>query len=174
MTKRHLVGILAGALVLTLAAVIAAGIAPARAQSEGRIAGVVYADKNGNGIREEGEDGVIGATIKFTTSGWETQVDSKDGGAYGIDLNPATYTVTITVAPPGYTLPTTTSRDVSIANAGDAITNVDFGVIPEGTVLPASGGPVSGPVIIVALLGVIAVGAGLVVLGQRRSSAPAA
>ncbi len=166
MAKHTLIIIALGVLVLALTV----GILPAAAQSEGRIAGIVYADKNGNGIRDQGEEGVIGAQLTIESGGWKTTIDSKADGSFSINLNPATYRITI--APPsGYNSPQNATVEVTIANAGDAITNLEFGITPEGTVLPASGGIVSGSVVVVGLIGVLAVGVVLVVVGQRRSKA---
>lgn len=174
MVKRSII-MLVGVLALSLAALLAVGAVPAAAQSEGRITGIVYADKNGNGIREEGEQGVKDARVNFATAGWDTTINSDDTGAFSIDLNPATYTVSIIEVPAGYFQPDKedVTVEVTITSPGE-VQKVEFGLVPEGTVLPASGGVVSGALVIGGLAALVAVGAVLVVVGQRRSRNPSA
>lgn len=152
--------------VLALITALGMGIHVAAAQSEGRIAGIVYHDKNGNGIREEGEEGLADVQVKFDSGGWSTTITTAENGAFSIQLNPATWIVTV-IPPSGYTAPEP-STQAYIAFAGDAVTNIEFGLV-RSTALPASGGMVSTPVIMVGLFGVLAVGVVLIVVGQRRS-----
>jgi hypothetical protein len=161
-------------LVITLAALVMlfAVVLPAAAQSEGRIAGIVYADTNANGIRDEGEPGIKDARVNFASGGWDTTINTADDGSFSIELNPGTWTVTIVELPAGYFEPEVASTEVVVAAAGDAVSNVEFAIVPEGTVLPASGGPVPGYIIIGGLIAMLIAGGALVLLGQRRSQLP--
>ncbi len=166
--------LLVGAL-LALAVVV-----PAAAQSEGQIGGIVYNDKNGNGIREEGEEGVGNVEVKFDSGGWDTSIATADNGAFSIALNPGTWTVTVT-APNDYDAPDNTAT-AFIGNPGDAVTNLEFALIPKAgtaaagtdedgnplTVLPDSGGIVSSEIMIGGLAGVMLIGVALVIIGQRQ------
>lgn len=162
-------------LTITLAAlvVLLAVVMPAAAQSEGRIAGIVYADSNANGIRDEGEPGIKDARINFASGGWDTTINTADDGSFSIELNPGTWTVTVVELPAGYFEPEVASTDVVVAEAGDSVSNVEFAIVPEGTVLPASGGPVPGTVVIAGLVAMLIAGVALVLLGRRRSEQPA-
>jgi hypothetical protein len=154
---------------VVLLGVLMLGAAPAAAQSEGQIGGIVYIDENGNGIRETGEEGLGDVEVTFDSADWNTTINTGDNGAFSIALNPATWTVT--VAPPtGYKAPKS-SVEVVIRNAGEAVTNVEFGLVPleDGEVLPAGGAPISSSVMIGGLVGVLVVGLALVVVGQYRS-----
>lgn len=154
---------------LVLISLLVAGVAAA--QSEGTIGGVVYEDANGNGIRDEGEVGIQDVEVTFSSSGWSTTINTDDKGIFSIRLNPATWTVTVKV-PAGYAAEETT-KEVFLENPGDAVTNLEFPLVPadeEGNpILPESGGLISGTAIIAALFGVMAFGVVLVVVGQRRS-----
>jgi hypothetical protein len=133
-------------------------IAPAAAQSEGQIGGIVYEDTNGNGIREEGEEGLDDIEVKFDSGGWSTTLSTGDNGAFSLNANPATWTVTV-LPPEGYTAPKS-SVEVFISQPGDAVTNLEFGLVPSesGEVLPASGGVVSEGVLIGGLIGLLVAG----------------
>lgn len=145
-------------------------VSPAAAQSEGQIGGIVYIDNNGNGIREEGEEGLNDVEVTFDSGGWETTLNTASNGAFSLAANPATWTVS--VAPPaGYTAPKS-SVEVFIEKPGDAVTNVEFGLVPAeegGEVLPAGGAPVSSLAFIGGLFGLLVVGMALVAYGQIRS-----
>lgn len=176
MVKRLSWILLVGVL-LTLAVVV-----PAAAQSEGQVGGIVYNDKNGNGIREEGEVGVGNVEVIFDSGGWNTAIATADNGAFSIALNPGTWTVTVT-APDEYDAPNNTATAL-IQNPGDAVTNLEFALVPKpgtaaaGTdedgnplsVLPASGGIVSSEIMIGGLVGVMLIGVALVIIGQRQKN----
>ena len=172
MSKRTLI-LLTGLFVTVLVVALLLSAAPAAAQSEGRIAGIAYADANGNGIRDEGEEGLKDVRINFASAGWDTSINTADDGAFSIDLNPATWTVKVIEVPSGYAMPDPDSVEVTIENPGDTVTNLEFGLQAEGTVLPESGSPVPGPAIVAGLVGLLLVGGVLVLFGQRRSSQPA-
>lgn len=173
MFKKKTEFLLLGGLILTTL-LFTLNIGAAFAQSEGQIGGIVYVDKNGNGIREEGEEGLKDVEVTFDSGGWQTAVSTDDSGAFSIALNPATWVVTITV-PSGYTA-ADTSTEVFLEKAGDAVTNLEFPLVPQaaedeesGEVLPESGGIVSSTVIIGALVGVLILGVIMLAVGQRRS-----
>ena len=154
------------------------------AQTEGKIAGIVYVDTNGNGIREEGEEGLQDVEVTFTSAGWNTTINSAESGAFEIMVNPATWTVSVD-PPAGYTADVT-STEVLIENPGEEITNVEFALVVQteddaddtaaadgegDEVLPASGSVVSGGVIIGGLVTLMVLGLGMVLVGQRRNTA---
>ena len=169
------------AAVLILVAILIIGISPALAQSEGQISGVVYIDDNDSNSRDPGEDGVQFIEVTFTSSGWSTTISTNESGAYSIDLNPGEWEVEILV-PDGYTADPST-KQVTIANPGDTVGNVDFGlvaVVEDGDVLPGnedddilptSGGVVSSGVIVSGLIGMMILGMVAVIIGQRRTRA---
>jgi hypothetical protein len=181
MSKRTLI-VLTGLLATVLAAAFLLSVAPAAAQSEGRIAGIAYDDANGNGIREQGEVGLKDVRINFASAGWDTSINTEADGAFSIDLNPATWTVTVIEVPSGYSKPSPDSVEVTIENPGDTVTNLEFGLRPqnnesaapaqssEDTVLPESGSPIPGPVIVAVLVGLLVIGGALVLFGQRRGA----
>ena len=168
-------GVLAAALLLMVTFFLS--VSPASAQSEGRIAGIVYSDNNANGVRDSGEDGVFDVRINYSASGWDVSFNTDANGAFSLDVNPATWTVKIIQVPAGYVMPTS-SQEVVIAKVGDAVTNIEFALVPNtaatatpvpaGDVLPEAGAPVSGNILVVSLLGVMALGAVLVVVGNKR------
>ncbi|NDJ34213.1 MAG: hypothetical protein GYB64_06060 [Chloroflexi bacterium] len=157
---------------------------PAAAQSEGTIAGIVYLDENGNGSRDEGEEGLLDIEVNFATSGWNTTINTDGAGAFTIDLNPATWTVSVLVPEEQYQATTDTSVEVLLEAPGDAVTDVAFGLTPViaadgdgdgveggGEILPESGGPLPETTLIAGLVGLMAFGGVLVFVGQRRSRA---
>jgi hypothetical protein len=173
-TKRTSLSTLLVGSAVALLALLVAGVNPVAAQSEGQIGGIVYIDTNGNGIREEGEEGIQDVEVTFDSGGWSTTISTNDKGAFSLAVNPATWTISIKV-PEGYTAPTT-STEVFIEAAGDAVTNLEFGLVPQSEeeeagkeVLPASGGIVSSGVIVGGLIGMLAIGLTMVFIGQRRS-----
>ena len=168
--------VLLGTMALALLAVFAFGVSPAAAQNEGQIGGIVFQDDNGNGIREEGEEGLQDIEVTFDSGGWNTTINTADNGAFSIDLNPATWNVSILV-PAGYTASSETSEEVVLANPGDTVTNLEFALKPDptsaggdGEVLPASGAAISSEWLIGGLVGLLVIGVALVVVGQRRSA----
>jgi hypothetical protein len=172
MRKKQLARLAALGIVI---AALAALVAPAAAQSEGQIGGIVYIDKNANGIREEGEEGLGDVEVTFESGGFTTTLNTANNGAFSLDANPATWTVSV-AAPAGYTAPKK-SVEVSIENPGDAVTNIEFALVAveevvldeNGEVLPAGGAPISGTAVIGGLVGVMLIGIALVVAGQTRS-----
>jgi len=158
--------------IIAVVIALAALAATAAAQSEGQIGGIVYIDKNANGIREEGEEGLGDVEVTFDSGGWNTTLNTSSNGAFSLQANPATWTVSVK-APAGYTAPKSNVQ-VSIANPGDAVTNIEFALVAvkvgeNGEVLPAGGAPISGTAVIGGLVGVMLIGIVMVVVGQRRN-----
>lgn len=178
---------------LVMLALVAALVTavPVLAQSTGTVSGVVYSDTNGNGVREAGENGVQG--VQLTISGATSQtVTTAADGSFSVSLTPGTYTVEVTLVPAGFFPIENGSSQVTV-NAGGSVSNIEFSIVPRpsaqagttstqgttqttdqttntaGEVLPASGGIVSGPVIVGGLALVLVLGIGLVIAGQRRS-----
>lgn len=160
---------LTGILVALLVALWGPGSTPVVAQSEGRIEGIVFLDVNSNGSRDAGEEGLANVEVVFASGGWSLQVTSGTDGTFGMDLNPATWVVTVN-PPDGYAA-VVSSKEVVIQNPGDTILDVQFGLIEatEGEVLPESGGPIPEVALVGGLVGLLALGAVLVVIGQRRT-----
>ncbi|MGB0383793.1 MAG: SdrD B-like domain-containing protein [Ardenticatenaceae bacterium] len=99
-------------------------------QQKGTVCGVVFNDLNGNGIQDEGEVGIGGATVQLIVDG-ETRTTSTAGDGYCFtDLPVGTYTV-IEIDPEGFVSSTTNVRDVSIGADGSATAN--FGDQQLGT-----------------------------------------
>lgn len=142
------------------------------AQSEGRINGVVYLDSNGNGARDTDEEGVRDVEVVFSSAGWQLPVTTQPDGTFGINLNPATWTITIK-PPTGYAA-LESSKDVTIANPGETF-SVEFALVAseDGEVLPDSGGPVSEGLLIGGLAMLLLIGGVMVYMGQRRSQTTA-
>ena len=157
---------------LTLALSVAlGGVDLAAAQNEGQIGGIVYEDNNGNGIREEGEIGLKDVEVVLDSGGWSVTISTREDGSFSVAVNPATWVVTV-IPPSGYTI-ADPDREAYIEKAGDAVNNLEFGLVPvtgtDGDVLPDSGSVVSFRVIIGGLIGVLVIGVILVVFGQRWS-----
>src|SRR5205085_8858839 len=72
-----------------------------------KLSGYVYVDKNNNGIKEAGEQGIAGVTVTLTgtddlgSAVHAVQATAGDGSYGFISLRPGTYTVTET-QPSGY------------------------------------------------------------------------
>lgn len=140
--------------------------APALAQSEGRIQGLIYNDKNANGSQDTGELGVADVEVVFESGDWRLLITSGLDGTYGMFLNPGTWTVTIN-PPEGWTA-AVTSQDVFIAAAGEEKNGINFAIVEADDVLPESGGPISETTLFIILLALVLMGAALVYVGQKR------
>lgn len=105
--------------------------------STGVIQGIVWNDLNGNGLREEGEPGLAGATITLKSATY-VPIDSFVTGVSGLyqftDLAPASYVLS-RANPPGFVSTTTDNWIVSVV-AGWT-TMVDFGAWIPTTVTPS-------------------------------------
>lgn len=160
-------------LAVMLVAVLLFVLVPATyAQSEGRINGIVYVDKNGNGTRDADEEGLRDVEVVFSSAGWSLPVTTQPDGTFGINLNPATWTITIK-PPTGYAA-LETSKDVTIANPGETF-SVEFALVvsEDGEVLPDSGGVIGEGMLIGGLVGLLVIGGAMVYVGQQRNKAAA-
>ena len=167
MSKRPYVLTSIAALVYGLLAALVVGVVPAFAQNEGTLSGVVYYDKDADGVRDEGEEGLSNIEVKFDSGGWNTTLNTDAAGKFTIPLNPATWTVSVN-PPDGYDAPKG-SVEAVIESAGDTVDTIAFGLVDEGEVLPAGGAPIPASTIIAGLFGLLAIGLGLVAVGQYRS-----
>ena len=111
----------------------------------GSIGDEVFNDRNGNGVRDEGEPGVPNVPLTLTLPGPDNRLDTPDDttrttttneqGIYTFnELPPGPYRVTVT---PPLNLPEVTnpggSRIATTLETGQSLTNVDFGLrSPEG------------------------------------------
>lgn len=170
MKRRSVVwmGVLALAFVFTFAL----GVLPVAAQESGTISGIAYSDNNGNGVRETGEDGVEGVQLTISSGSTSSNVTSAADGSFSASVVPGTWTVTVSSVPSGYYDVEDNSTEVTVGSAGDTVSNVEFAIVPSttdasGEVLPASGGFVSGPVLLGGLALLLVLGAVLVVAGRR-------
>lgn len=107
----------------------------------GSIAGTVFNDIDGDGVRDEGEGALAGWTVFLDADGDgifggnELGVSTDDAGNWLLaDLQPQVARVVL-AAPAGYlvTAPVAGYHDVALA-AGDAITGRDFGVLQLGSI----------------------------------------
>ncbi len=111
----------------------------------GSIGDEVFNDRNGNGVRDEGEPGVPNVPLTLTLPGPDNRLDTPDDttrttttneqGIYTFDqLPPGPYRVTVT---PPLNLPEVTnpggSQIETTLETGQSLTNVDFGLRrPQG------------------------------------------
>ncbi|MGE0084616.1 MAG: SdrD B-like domain-containing protein [Desulfococcaceae bacterium] len=98
------------------------------------ISGLVFEDKNGNGVQDEGENGIPGVAVELTDSTGQViaSVISGEDGRYAFDpVNPGNYTVKET-DPEGYISTTGNSVDVTLPDGGTA--PVNFGDQKKGSI----------------------------------------
>lgn len=97
--------------------------------AQGTIAGVVFEDRNGNGILDAGEPGIAGVTVN-RSSGSSTTTDAN--GAYRFtSVTPGNYTISI-VIPASYAAGGVTSQNVSISSGGAA--SASFALVARGVI----------------------------------------
>jgi uncharacterized protein (DUF2141 family) len=102
--------------------------------SEGNISGTVFGDMNGNGVRDEGEIGIAGVTLKLVSADGEVvgeEVTRVDGSYVFTGAIPGSYTVEET-DPEGYASITANTKSVTMSSGGSAIAN--FADIAQGTI----------------------------------------
>ena len=77
----------------------------------GVVSGTVYLDTNGNGIKDDGENGISGVTVKAVDAGGREYPEQKTDadGQYSFKSLPGDKSVTITVLNPGSTDPSQTN-----------------------------------------------------------------
>lgn len=101
-------------------------------QASGTLAGLVFSDTNGNGLRDEGESGIGGVTLRATgATGTRTTFTGGDGTYQFAALVPGAYTVEET-DPSGFASTTPNLRAVSLASGGSA--SASFGDQPIQTI----------------------------------------
>lgn len=99
----------------------------------GQVSGVVFHDRDGDGVRdEEREPGLAEREVVFTDArGRSRAVRSDAFGLYAIALAPDAYTVTQSL-PDGWTQTTPATAAVSLdVGAGQAVWDVDFGSVEK-------------------------------------------
>ena len=89
-------------------------------QAQGVIQGVIFDDRNGNGVQDSGEPGVGGVTV--TRGDGPTTATSLDGSYVFTDVVPGRYTLSITV-PDGYIAGGLTTRTMNVASGGASPAN---------------------------------------------------
>ena len=99
--------------------------------SPGSIGDTVWCDTNGDGIQDEGEEGIGGIIITLTLpDGSEITTTTDDNGNYIFEgLADGDYTVTISGIPDDKALTTAGSIDVSLG-VGENYEDADFGLTP--------------------------------------------
>lgn len=101
-------------------------------QAAGTLAGLVFSDANGNGLRDAGENGIGGVTIRATgADGTRTTFSAGDGSYQFPALVPGNYTVEET-DPAGFVSTTPNVRAVSLTSGGSAAAS--FGDQPVQTI----------------------------------------
>jgi len=94
----------------------------------GIIAGFVFDDANGNGVRDAGEAGIGGVTVQLGGSAFATTSTSSDGAFSFLMLGAGSYTVT-SEGPVGWTY-TTGALDVMLLTDFTFVTDADQGWMP--------------------------------------------
>lgn len=95
------------------------------AQGAGKVAGLVFFDSDGDGLRDPAEEGLPGVSVTLTAGAYTNSVTTAADGSYAFTgLVNGAYTVTQTDLP-GYASSTDNLAQVSIAG-GNSVT-VDFG-----------------------------------------------
>jgi hypothetical protein len=91
----------------------------------GSISGMKYNDKNGNGVKDAGDNGLAGWTINLTGSATASATTDANGNYSFTGLTSGTYTVR-EVAQNGWTQTSANPADVNLT-AGQNVTGVNFG-----------------------------------------------
>jgi hypothetical protein len=89
-------------------------------QAQGVIQGVVFDDRNGNGVQESGEPGIGG--VALTRGDGPVAATSLDGAYVFTDVVPGRYTLSVTI-PDGYIAGGLTTRTVNVASGGSSAAN---------------------------------------------------
>lgn len=143
----------------------------------GAITGVTWDDKNGNGVRDDGEPPLAGVEVTITDSSGNTvgkETTGSDGSYNLTGLPVGQYTVTFTT-PDGRTPTTPVTVSVTltldnqrfVANAGFQAPRPASATTPPPGGLADTGSPVSLPGLLVAL-GLLLAGAAVTIAGLRR------
>ncbi len=101
-------------------------------QEEGTVSGIVFADTNGNGARNEFEKGITGVTVTLLSGGTVSSTTTSGDGSYRFaGLSAGVWTVQET-DPEGYD--STTDNTVNVNVGSESAATANFGDIPYGTV----------------------------------------
>ena len=107
-------------------------------QAKGTVAGAVFIDLNGDGVRDPGEAGIGGVTVSLinpsTGAVIATTTTAGDGSYLFTDITPGSYTVRET-DPSGYVSTTSNSVPITVPPGGAA--NAQFGDQQVGTITGA-------------------------------------
>ncbi len=109
---------------------IVGGVTPTATPGKGEIRGMVYEDRDRNGVLEEGEPPLAGARVTLRTAAGaflRQQETGSEGVFLFVDLAPGAYRV-VEADPPGYFSTTDNQRPVDIGAGETAV--VDFGDAP--------------------------------------------
>ncbi len=98
-------------------------------QQLGTIQGIVFDDRNANGVRETGEAGIPGVAVTLDSS--DSQTTDENGRFTFADALPGTYRVAINV-PAGFTALTLTAFDVTVGETAGAY--ADFALHTPDTI----------------------------------------
>src|SRR5205085_2463703 len=93
------------------------------------IGGTVYVDQNGNGVRDAGEPGQAGWTVRLLDTNDQSLglgLTAADGSYNVFPQGPGTVRIR-EVAPSGWVQTTTIPADIPITTSGTIKTGVDFG-----------------------------------------------
>lgn len=172
-------------LVLVISLFTAATALAEYGPDEGTIRGAIFLDKNRNGVRDEGEEGL--GPVYFTISSgdyshmyhseWQTTDDAGNTYATGtfgpVPLHKGAWKVTLHV-PDGYVATTPVEQTVMVpGKEGGHVAEVYMGLYPSsgGGFLPRTG--LTNQYILIGALGVLGVGIlvaiGLGIMSRRRS-----
>ena len=105
------------------------------------IVGTVYDDKNQNGRREQGEQGLRGIVFSITGEGISTQARSGANGKFIADLSPGNYQVELKEASLPERYEPTTTATVEVETRGYGRTEVSFGVYQKPKPVVVTFGP---------------------------------
>jgi len=139
-------------------------------ESGGSIRGIVFNDANGNGRRDQGEEGIPGVKVTIASGGgWQASFTSGDDGTFApAGLTKASYSVEVEV-PEGYVSTGPVRYEgIDIGTSGRLALGIDFPItratVPSG--LPATG---TGPEAIIAwpIIGLILL-SGVTLVWQLR------
>jgi hypothetical protein len=161
---------------------------PVALAQTGAINGTVYADANGNGVRDADEAGVSNVGLTFSGVGEPVNGVTNTDGNYFFTATAGDWTVTVT-PPPGFEVVNGNAQTVNISTDGQNIV-LDFGLRPvqvEPTnttppetgptdtpgILPTTGAPAAPsllPLLVLALMAIL--GAALLLSALRGNRPP--
>lgn len=138
-------------------------------QASGSIRGTVYEDKNNDGkCVGQNEPTLSGIVVQFVSNDGQTTVflESGSDGSYGlVAAGLGTWSVKA-IPPAGYSVSSEETRSVFLSEAQRVATGVDFCIrkgaaAPGPSVLPASGSPITTPILGMTFTGVAFILVGL-------------